>query len=896
LVPGLIELVYFKNGKINSNVHIFSKAKGFYADEKYVLFQSACDIRDTYTPANDRFIPCEEEMAEATSMIGSYPDSVETIAGPEYSAGFIHRFFFGNHYRDTWTTPVTVPFLDLDTTFSGLVPLKKGGGRQTKSLKFMAGNGMRYTFRSVNKDPIKALDYDLRETIAAKVVRDQTTTQNPYGAMAADVMLNELGIFHAHPKLYLLPSDNKLGSYKKEYGNLLGMLEENPTNPEKGETGYAGADEVIRSHKLFRRLYQNNKNRVDSRNFAIARCFDILVGDWGKHEDNWKWVGFKENDYTLYKPMPRDRDHVFSRWDGILPWLADREWAKPSGEDFNYNIVGLRSLMWQARHLDRFIGADLDKKDWIEAAKFVQKNITDEVIERAIHRMPEEIYQVSGREIENKLKQRIRNLEEYAAEYYEMLASEVDVVGSNKEEYFQASRNSDGTVTVSVANLKNSEEPGDYVFYERIFIPEETDEIRLFGLGGTDIFKINGESSESIPIRVIGGPGKDKIYDTSRGDNTYIYEKNKKADIKMGAESVRKSPSDESVYSYNRTSFAYNTYFPLLYLYYNSDQKFILGYGLEFITQRFGVKEYSTKHNISGKISAGNTFSIGYELRIHHILREWDFILGGNYANPKDYLYFYGLGNETSNDQVGDFYKTRYRSFQIQSGFIYDFWRRSSFIGIVHYDNNESQLDREKTIMADSKYFGMDSVNLAGVKLSIDLDFRDNPNLPEDGMRMYLTHHNGFMLSDDNSNYGKTFAFLEYYASVLPLTLGIRMGGGSSYGNIPFYNQFSLGQNTYLRGYRNNRFTGKAMAFLNSELRLHLFEMKTVLLPIKIGLKGFYDTGRIFQHGEDSEKWHAGYGAGLYVIPLESSFTLSVSAGFSDEESLLITFGLGGDF
>ena len=59
--------------------------------------------------------------------------------------------------------------------------------------------------------------------------------------------------------------------------------------------------------------------------------------------------------------MPRDRDHVFSRWDGILPWLADREWAKESGEDFNYEISGLRSLMFQARHLDRFIASDLSK-------------------------------------------------------------------------------------------------------------------------------------------------------------------------------------------------------------------------------------------------------------------------------------------------------------------------------------------------------------------------------------------------------------------------------------------------------------------------------------------------------------------------------------------------------
>jgi len=377
-VSGLIELIYYDNGKVATKVHVLNKTDALVTDEQFVLYQSAIDANDNDIPINELFVPTRKRVNASTSMSETHPDSVKAIAGAEYSAGWFHRLFFGDHYRTSWTAPVEVPVLNQDTTFGGLVPLKKGGGRQTKSLKFTAGNGMRYVFRSVNKDPIKALDYELRETIVADVVRDQTTTQQPYGAMAADIMLNELDVLHAHPKLYVLPDDDKLGPYKKDYGNMLGMLEENPTNPDKDEKGYAGADEILRSHKFFRKLYQDHKNQVDTENFAIARCFDILVGDWGKHEDNWKWAGFDKGGYTVYKPMPRDRDHVFSNWNGILPWLADREWAKPSGENFDYEIVGLRSLMWQARHLDRFVASDLDKTDWIRAANFVQDKITDE--------------------------------------------------------------------------------------------------------------------------------------------------------------------------------------------------------------------------------------------------------------------------------------------------------------------------------------------------------------------------------------------------------------------------------------------------------------------------------------------------------------------------------------
>jgi len=31
------------------------------------------------------------------------------IPGGEYNAGAVHRFFFGDHWRDLWTTPIEVP-------------------------------------------------------------------------------------------------------------------------------------------------------------------------------------------------------------------------------------------------------------------------------------------------------------------------------------------------------------------------------------------------------------------------------------------------------------------------------------------------------------------------------------------------------------------------------------------------------------------------------------------------------------------------------------------------------------------------------------------------------------------------------------------------------------------
>ena len=242
---------------------------------------------------NKAFEPCDQ-INYANNSTGSIQSGFGEVAGgAEYEASGFKRTFMGAHYRDSWTKEIRIPYLALNSTFGGLIPFASGGGRQTKSLKFKAGNGYEYVFRSVNKDPAGALPVELRGTFLAAILRDQTTTQHPYGALVADVLLNELGILHAHPKLYLMPGDSRLRNFRFDFQNMLGMLEERPTNPDSdNEKTFGDAEKIRKSFKMFKDLYEDKDNHVDQQEFVRARVFDILVGDWGKHEDNWKWAGF----------------------------------------------------------------------------------------------------------------------------------------------------------------------------------------------------------------------------------------------------------------------------------------------------------------------------------------------------------------------------------------------------------------------------------------------------------------------------------------------------------------------------------------------------------------------------------------------------------------------------
>lgn len=92
------------------------------------------------------------------------------VPAKDYEAGFLHELFFGAHWRELWITPVKVGIVDLNKYGGGLTPTEKGGGLQTKALKFKGADGKEYKFRSLDKDPKKTLPLELQESIAKDII------------------------------------------------------------------------------------------------------------------------------------------------------------------------------------------------------------------------------------------------------------------------------------------------------------------------------------------------------------------------------------------------------------------------------------------------------------------------------------------------------------------------------------------------------------------------------------------------------------------------------------------------------------------------------------------------------------------------------------------------------
>ncbi|MGZ8537313.1 MAG: hypothetical protein ACXWV9_03570, partial [Flavisolibacter sp.] len=96
----------------------------------------------------------------------------------------------------------------------------------------------------------------------------------------------------------------------------------------------------------------------------------------------------------------------------------------------------------------------------------------------------------------------------------------------------------------------------------------------------------------------------------------------------------------------------------------------------------------------------------------------------------------------------------------------------------------------------------------------------------------------------------------------------IRAGGTAVTGSPEFYQMATLGGGDNLRGFYRERFYGKTSFHDNNELRW-LTKVKSFAFNGTMGLIAFLDKARVWQPGEDSKKWHTGYGGGLLIAPFD---------------------------
>lgn len=340
-----------------------------------------------------------------------------------------HKGLFGENYRKEWAAELTFPIFDIGTEKGGLTVLKKGGGHQTTSLRLEAKDGKQYVLRSMDKNPALTLPEELRRTFIRYIVQDGISASHPYAPLVVPELADAVDIYHANPKIVFIPEDPRFGIYKDALANSLAIFEERANKKFIKANFFGDGDDVYSSPDLYEKLKKDNDNQVDEKFVVRNRLFDMCLGDWDRHDDQWRWVEFdKKDDKNIYRPIPRDRDQVFFIGEGSFKKLAASKWAQPAFKGFEDDLTYTPAMgFYRIRWFDRYFMTGTNLEDWKAEAAYLKKNLTDEVIENSFKNWPKPIYDLRGEEIIRKLKNRRDRLDFYAEDYHKFISKTVDI-------------------------------------------------------------------------------------------------------------------------------------------------------------------------------------------------------------------------------------------------------------------------------------------------------------------------------------------------------------------------------------------------------------------------------------------------------------------------------------
>jgi hypothetical protein len=860
-----------------------------------------------------------KKLIPQQSSTGQSAIAESTILAP-ISDRYIHpdsrnrTYWLGGNYREVWATPVEMRVFDIDKEQGGLEILKLGGGNQTKSLRLEAKDGRQYVLRSLDKYTDKLLPSALQHTLASDILQDQISAANPFGAFAIPPLADAAGIYHTNPELVYIADDPRFGKYQAIFANLPVVFEERPTTEMAEESFFGNGEKIAGTPDVIERIQKDNDETVDQPFALRNRLFDMVIGDWDRHEDQWRWVRTdKEPSGHLWRPIPRDRDQAFFVNEGLFGWVASRKYALPNTEGFDEYMNYPPGFNKSGRFFDRTFLNELDWSDWKIQIEDLQNKLSDEAVAAAFKVWPDTIQRQVADETARVLKARRDDMLRFARIHYLFLSEQVEIVGSNKHEYFLIERLSDLETKVTVYKRKKDGEL-EQIIYQRTFLNEETEEIRLYGLEGEDVFDIEGKVSKGIRVRIIGGEDEDVITDHSEvkglGKKTVVYDLTNNTTLLSSSETKSRLSNSSEINSYNRTAFEYNNFMPLVSFQFNPDDGLFLGAGFTFTKEGWRKDPFAYQHSLKANVALETgAINLYYEGTLTDVIGKWDLHADVTVQRPYGVANFFGMGNESTYDYKGrgesgnfedeiDYYRIRYERIQAYINLTYNLGQK----GLLRIGPEllTFELGEEVT----NKYIndptnGLDPATLynshqyIGFKTEIQADTRDHPNLPSQGVfaqMAYANYHSVSNTAKDFATLSGEFQFLLSTRIPSRLTMANKIGAQYNLGDVTYFNGAYLGKET-IRGYRRTRFIGDASLYHNLDLRLHLFSFKTYLLPAGVGLIAFHDVGRVWLDGEQSSSWHASKGFGLWLAPL-NQFVFAFNLAFTDEETLpTVTFG-----
>ncbi|HBI00164.1 MAG TPA: metallophosphoesterase [Flavobacterium sp.] len=857
-------------------------------------------------------IPSPNEGLTETNYSENNAVTVKTsIYSPESTQkSKFYKFLWGEHYREYYGLPIEAKSVQLDTLFGGVTPTISGGGNQSESLRLEDKNGKDYVMRALKKNATRFLQSIFRDqnavsgfqnTYAEEFIYDFYTSGHPFTPFIVGKMANKIGIYHSNPTLYFIPKQSRLGKFNDSFGDKLYLVEERQTNEHLDLESYGKPLDVLGTDEVLANIRKDEKYQVDEESYIKARLFDMLIGDWDRHQDQWRWSEFKEGDKVIYKPIPRDRDQAFAKVDGNLISLLLNIPGVRHITNFKADYPSEKWFNFSAHSLDVAFIKNATEEDWKRQANFIINELSDEVIDKSFAYLPNEIKDDDTTlSIKNKLKFRKKGLENFALSYYALLQKRIILTGTDKKDKFLIERLSHGNTKVSWFRLKKE---GEEFQFSRTYNKKQTKEIWIYGLDDDDQFEVKGKEKNNITIRLIGGQNHDN-YAVENGKKVKIYDyKSKKNTVNVQNCTAVHLKDDYELNEYHYKKPKYNHTFLMPMIGFNPDDGVKIGGTYSFVKQGFINNPYTAKHNVNANYYfATEGVELGYKNSFTKLIGEWNLEMEARYTTPNFSINYFGYGNETENfdsEEGMDYNRVRIQILKVAPSLKYvgrfgsEVTIQTSFENIEVEETSNRFINEPGSI--NSEVFEYQQFAGASFKYAFkNYDREANPTI---GMRFAIQGTWKTNLSDFKRNFTYLESELGFSHQLITsnkLILGTLLKGKMLLNNnFEFYQGATLGGDYDLRGYRNERFLGKESFFQSTDLRWNIGKIKTII-PMSYGILAGYDYGRVWLDGENSNQWHQSVGGGIWLNGLD--LVTARLTFFNSQDGNRIAFGLGFGF
>ncbi|EDM43962.1 outer membrane protein [unidentified eubacterium SCB49] len=861
------------------------------------------------------FISCmlHTVVFQAQEIIEGKQITTSIFSETEIEKSYFHVSLWGQRYRHAYATPISAPVITLDSYQGGLTTVKQLDSIGSRSLLLVDRDDNAYVMRAVRKNPTEYLnnktlkqEYNLGaldDTYTEGFIDDLGTGAHPYISLAVGALARDLGVIHTYPNLVYVPRNKSLGLFTQNFGDALYYIEKQIPSEIVKREDQATTTTLVTTAQMLEGLRADTSNKIDEVAYLQARIFDMLIGDWNRTATQWDWLAQTTNGATLYTPISKNSDQAFTKMgDGPLMRLTTFFSKKRRHlENYSGELVNAKWLNKSAFALDKALLTNLDESHWNTETEKLLTALTDEVIKKAFDRIPQELDARISEEIIFNLEQRRDKLPEMVAGYLELLSKIIIVKGSDKNDRFTITRMPDGST-----NIKGEHNDGSGVtFYDQTIQDLNTNQVWIYGLDGDDYFEIDGTTNHAVPILVFGGQNNDH-YNVKNDKHVSLYDFPSQATT-LSSDKLKVKLIDEpeaGAYNYKRTQRYSNKLRPLLGI--NVDEGLRIGLENTFTDYGFQHTPFAQQHTLNASFYfASLGFDLQYAGQWTHVIDKFDFGLEAQVTSPNYTLNFFGFGNETinPNEEDPDAFRLNYNRVRVQrfkvapsvsyrDPFGYTLKASLGYASTTiektnnrfiedYYNSNDSKTSNNFVELITTATYNDEKQNLIPY---VDLDATMIV-----GSSYNITESSNVLFANPKINVGVPIDKNERLKFVSRLAAYVNFNN-----NIEFYQGASLGADTGLRGYRNQRFTGINSFVQSSDLRVKLNRIQTRLIPVDIGIYGGFDYGRVWVENDVSTDWKTAVGGGVFFDT--SGLLVGNISAFSSEEGLRVAVRLGVGF